>query len=123
MASEKESSFQRHCLFEDLSLLSDRVSASVSPEDEDPEKERLAVFLGFSPRLVVLRSLEIVGDRERSLRGRGLRLRGLSREELAIGRGLADLALEAVGLLPPSSATSKAVMVGGVSESLSSSEE
>ena len=115
-------SFQRHRFFEDLSRLSDRVSTSVSPAEEDPEKERL-VFLDFSPRFVVLFSLEIVGDRDRSLLGRGLRLRVLSREELAIGIGLSDLALEAVGLLPPSSMTSKAVMVGGVSESLSSSEE
>ena len=112
-------SFHRHRFFEDWSRLLDQVSTSVSPAEEDPEKERL-VFLDFSPRFV---SLEIVGDRDRSLLGRGLRLRDLSREELANGIGLADLALEALGLLPPSSATSKAVMVGGVSESLSSLEE
>ena len=123
-------SFHTHRFFEDLSRLLDRLSTSFSPTEEDPEKERL-VFLDFSPRLV---SLEIVGDRDRSLLGRGLRLRVLSREKLAIGTGLADLALEAgtgladltleaLGLLPPSSATSKAVMVGDVSESLSSSEE
>ena len=75
----------------------------------------------------------VVGDLDLSLLGRGLRLRVLSREKLALGTGLVDLALgagagladltlEVLGLLPPSSATSKAVIVGDVSVSLSSSE-
>ena len=113
-------SFQRQRFFEDLSRLSECVSTSVSPEEEEPEKERL-VFFDFSPRFGVLFSLEIAGDRDRSLLARGLRLRVLSREVLAIGIGLAVLALE--DLLPPSGATLKAVIVGGVSESESSSEE
>ena len=115
-------SFQRQRFFEDLSRLSERVSTSVSPQEEEPDKERL-VFFDFSPRFGVLFSLEIVGDRDRSLLGRGLWLRVLSREVLAIGIGLAVLALEVEDLLPPSGATLKAVMVGGVSESVSSSEE
>ena len=131
-------SFHTQRFFEDLSRLLDRVSSrlldrvssSFSPTEEEPDNERL-VFLDFSPRLV---SLQILGDRDRSLHGRGLRLRVLSREKLALGTGVADLALEAgtgladltleaLGLLPPSSATSKAVIVGDVSESLSSPDE
>ena len=75
----------------------------------------------------------MVGDLDLSLLGSGLRLRVLSRDKLALGTGLSDLALgagtgladltlEALALLSPSSATSKAVIVGDVSESLSSSE-
>ena len=122
-------SFHTQRFFEDLSRLLDRVSSrlldrvssSFSPTEEEPDNERL-VFLDFSPRLV---SLQILGDQDRSLHGRGLRLRVLSREKLALGTGVADLALEAgtgladltleaLGLLPPSSATSKAVIVGDI---------
>ena len=75
----------------------------------------------------------MVGDLDLSLLGSGLRLRVLSREKLALGTGLedlalgagtglADLTLEALGLFTASRAISKAVIVGDVSESLSSSE-
>ena len=71
----------------------------------------------------------MVGDLDLSLLGSGLRLRVLSRDKLALGTGLSDLALgagtglaaltlEALTLLSPS----KAVIVGDVSVSLSSSE-
>ena len=55
-------------------------------------------------------------------RGRADLGAGLTDLLLGAGAGLADLTLEALGLLPPSSATSKADIVGAVSVSVSSSE-